>query len=149
MASLQLGTYNGDIRKCDKSSLITWNTDGNGEVITQFVEIENGSNIEHYIIVLDNINDDFNYAKINDNYYFIEPVNNGSNTVNTFEFTLDYYYTFKDIILNTECIIERSASFSNAYLVDNDYIISSKTETITKAFPNSANNDTIVLMTVG
>lgn len=149
MASLRLGVYTGDNRVVDKSSNIQWAYTNN------FVELANGSNEEYKIIMLEIGSADYddvhecNYAEIDGEYYYVRPFTIGVNNLIQIECDIDYLHTFKDEIYNLECIVERSASSSNAYLYDPQYVVSTKTETITKQFPYGIENDSIILMTVG
>lgn len=149
MATLRLGVYTGDNRVVDKSSNIQWAYTNN------FVELANGSNEEYKIIMLEIGSADYddvhecNYAEIDGEYYFVRPFTIGVNNLIQIECDIDYLHTFKDAIYNLECIVERSASSSNAYLYDPQYVVSTKTETITKQFPYGIENDSIILMTVG
>lgn len=149
MASLRLGLYTGDTMVVDKSSNIQWAYTNN------FVELANGSNEEYKIIMLEIGSDDYddvhecNYAEIDGEYYYVRPFTIGVNNLIQIECDIDYLHTFKDEIYNLECIVERSASSSNAYLNDPEYVLSSKTYSLVKEFPNAIDNDTIILMTVG
>lgn len=147
MGQIKMGTFTGEPLALHKNNLIVWDSS-----YIDFSDLPNGSDIEQFTLQLDQDiteNQTKNYAEINGYYYFVEPVKIGSNSINNFEFTMDYLMSFQEDIENMECIIERSAKFSNAYLNDSNYVTSTKTETITKEFPNGMTDDTIILMTVG
>ena len=82
-------------------------------------------------------------------YYFISPnyqIDNQSIIVNLKE---DVLMSYKTELLAQTCTISRNENLANAYMYDDNYQILSYKNIVTKKFPVSLNNDTIILMTVG
>lgn len=80
---------------------------------------------------------DFNYAKLDEyNLYFfakILPSNIGTNH-NILHLELDPLMTYKNQILNLDCIIKRNTSKYNLYVEDEELQTLKKTQIQTKAF---------------
>lgn len=70
-------------------------------------------------------------------YYFvtdIQPIVGGRLQITL---KVDVLQSYADAIANTQAIIERSSSYGNSYIVDNDIVLSNKPNYQTIAFPKS------------
>lgn len=93
------------------------------------------------IIVVDTFDgfEKVNYAFIEQykRYYFvtdIQPIVGGRLQITL---KVDVLQSYADAIANTQAIIERSSSYGNSYIVDNDIVLSNKPNYQTTAFPKS------------
>lgn len=93
------------------------------------------------IIVVDTFDgfEKVNYAFIEQykRYYFvtdIQPIAGGRLQITL---KVDVLQSYSDSIANTEAIIERSSSYGNSYIVDNDIVLSNKPNYQTISFPKS------------
>lgn len=71
----------------------------------------------------------YNYAKINNNYYFITNHVIRTNRIHVISFELDVLYTFKDIINKTPIIASYESDYYDPYIVDNRIIPSMEIQT--------------------
>lgn len=81
-------------------------------------------------------------------YYYIENYRVENQTVRIIA-KVDVLMTYKTQILSNTCTISRNENLANAYMYDENYKLLSYKNIVTKKFPVSLNNDTIILMTVG
>lgn len=92
-----------------------------------------------------------NYCYIDElqRYYYIIDVN--AISYNMWELTLkcDVLMTFKEGIRNLVGTVDRQQNKYNGYIPDNQYKELAYTQITAKTFPNSMNNDSLILMTVG
>lgn len=93
------------------------------------------------IIVVDTFDgfEKVNYAFIEQykRFYFvtdIQPIVGGRLQITL---KVDVLQSYADAIANTQAIIERSSSYGNSYIVDNDIVLSNKPNYQTIAFPKS------------
>ena len=131
-------TNNADNRKVDKTSeLTTLRTLNN----VHFYRDENkgGPNLE---LAYDT--DIFNYAnycyiqELGHYYYMSEPVMSQQRI--TFSLTTDLLMSFKDDILELECIIARQENINNKYLDDNRLPVLNRQDVTTLEFPSGFEN---------
>lgn len=71
-------------------------------------------------------NDNFNYAKINSRYYFINGVESMTNNVWIVHLKLDVLATYKTEILNTTAFVSRAGNSYNKFLVDDFNTVATK-----------------------
>lgn len=88
------------------------------------------------------------YCTDTNKYYYIENYEVINQTVRI-QCKVDVLMTYKTQILNNTCTISRNENIANAYMYDENYKLLSYKNIVTKKFPVSLNNDTIILMTVG
>ena len=63
--------------------------------------------------------------------------------------TFDYLHNNKEKIYNSVQLVTRNAKNRNAYLVDNEMTFTNYDLIDCYEFPNTINNDSIILITVG
>lgn len=92
-----------------------------------------------------------NYMYIPDlnRYYFIDNIElmTGNNVY--ISGSVDVLMTYMADILNLKGTVKRSESLKNGYIIDENYKSVSYSQIVTKRFPNSMNQDSFILMTVG
>lgn len=94
---------------------------------------------------------EYNYAYIEDfgRYYFITSITAERADLWSFTLRTDVLMTYADDIRALTGTVDRQEHLRNGYLQDAQYQAKQYRQITTKAFPNSMNNDTIILMTVG
>lgn len=87
---------------------------------TYSIILKNETNIERPSIIIESNSDltDVNYMSINNMYYYAVP-SSVNNNIWRFDGVIDGLMSFKEDILNSQCVVERSASRYNKYLNDN------------------------------
>lgn len=92
-----------------------------------------------------------NYMYIPDlnRYYFIDNIElmTGNNVY--ISGSVDVLMSYMADILNIKGTVKRSESLKNGYIIDENYKSVSYSQIVTKRFPNSMNQDSFILMTVG
>lgn len=87
----------------------------------------------------------YNYMYISefDRYYFITDITNVSRNHWIINATVDVLFSFKNDILNTEGVIEKTEneSVANLYFDDGSYVLDSRKYNEIKEFPSGLNND--------
>lgn len=80
-----------------------------------------------------------NYAFIPDfnRYYFVTSISASPNGLWVVEMHEDVLMSFKDGILNSDVILNRSSDFRNYYLEDSELPVTNKTLNWTRIFPNT------------
>ena len=101
--------------------------------------IEENSNLSEY---------NYCYCDYTGRYYFCE-VTEDVTGFWMLKCKVDPLMTFKAGIRACTGTINRNANIANGYLMDPNYIAKSYKKIVTKAFPTSINQDSIILMTVG
>ena len=92
-----------------------------------------------------------NYMRIEryGRYYFVEKPVAVKNGVWELHCTSDPLMSFKDSLLNVSGTVTRSEVLYNGYLNDTEYKALAYRDVYTRAFPNSFNNDSLILLTIG
>lgn len=92
-----------------------------------------------------------NYMYIPDlnRYYFIDNIElmTGNNVY--ISGSVDVLMSYMADILNLKGTVKRAESLKNGYIIDENYKSVSYSQIVTKRFPNSMNQDSFILMTVG
>lgn len=92
----------------------------------------------------------YNYCQLDNRYYFINKIEYVDNKNVALYLSLDYFTTFKRIILNnTHGVIDRSGSNFNRYINDENLVLANQKRVQTKKFLKSfkANNNAILIVT--
>lgn len=148
MATAILYIINDDRRKADKnlSNIIKENVNITYKDATEFIRP---------IIVLDydgswNMRD-CNYIYLSDKnrYYFVEKHSFQKGQKVVFELLEDVRTSHKEGIRGLTCTVTRNENLKNGYLYDSNYSVYGYEQIVCKMFPNSINQDSIILMTVG
>ena len=130
---------NADNRKVDKTSeLTTLRTLTN----VHFYRDENKGGPALELAYDQTIFEDANYCyiqELNHYYYMSEPTMSQQRI--TFSLTSDLLMTFKDDILDLECIIARQESEYNTYLNDNRLPVLNRHDVTTLLFPSGFSDD--------
>lgn len=92
-----------------------------------------------------------NYMRIEryGRYYFVEKPIAVKNGVWELHCTSDPLMSFKGSLLNVSGTVTRSEVLYNGYLNDTEYKALAYRDVYTRAFPNSFNNDSLILLTIG
>ena len=148
MATVILGNYSCEYNRVDKTNYI--NLDHNTLTTTDL--FDTGTDEDKYIFIVDGNIDTFkqyNYCKIDNNFYFLEPYKVLDGGMCEMMATFDYLYNNKEQIYNSVQLVTRNAKNRNAYLVDNEMTFTNYDLIDCYEFPNAINNDSIILITVG
>ena len=148
MATVILGNYSCEYNRVDKTNYI--NLDHN--TLTAADLFDTGTDEDKYIFIVDGTIDTFkqyNYCKIDNNFYFLEPYKVLDGGMCEMMATFDYLYNNKEQIYNSVQLVTRNAKNRNAYLVDNEMTFTNYDLIDCYEFPNAINNDSIILITVG
>ena len=148
MATIILGTYTCEYNRVDKTNYI--NLDHNTLTTTDL--FDTGTDEDKYIFIVDGNIDTFkqyNYCKIDNNFYFLDPYKVLDGGMCEMMATFDYLYNNKEQIYNSVQLVTRNAKNRNAYLVDNEMTFTNYDLIDCYEFPNAINNDSIILITVG
>ena len=148
MATVILGNYSCEYNRVDKTNYI--NLDNN--TLTAADLFDTGTDEDKYIFIVDGNIDTFkqyNYCKIDNNFYFLEPYKVLEGGMCEMMATFDYLYNNKEKIYNSVQLVTRNAKNRNAYLVDNEMTFTNYDLIDCYEFPNAINNDSIILITVG
>lgn len=95
---------------------------------------------------------DYNYFYIPElsRYYYKTDIKGVSNNLIELSLDCDLLMSFKDEFLLSDCIVERNETKGNVYIADSMYPIESRTNVVTKKFPNALSNTaSMVLITIG
>ena len=117
--------------------------------------IKNETNITRPTIILTgDISNNMNYVYIPkfNRYYYIVDKKSINNEMYEIFLEVDVLMSFKEIILNLHCIIDKQQDLSNInkYYNDGSFIVSSKEFIKTINFPNGFNeNGEFILITAG
>lgn len=148
MAKANLYIVKDDKRKADKnlSNVIKENVNITYKDATEFIRP---------IIVLDydgswNMRD-CNYIYLSDKnrYYFVEKHSFQKGQKVVFELLVDVRTSHKEGIRALTCTVTRNENLKNGYLHDSNYSVYAYEQIVCKMFPNTINQDSIILMTVG
>ena len=148
MAAVILGNYSCEYNRVDKTNYI--NLDNN--TLTTVDLFDTGTDEDKYIFIMDGTIDTFkqyNYCSIDGNFYFLEPYKVLDGGMCEMMATFDYLYNNKEKIYNSVQLVSRNAKNRNAYLVDNEMTFTNYDLIDCYEFPNTINNDSIILITVG
>ena len=148
MATIILGNYSCEYNRVDKTNYI--NLDHN--TLTASDLFDTGTDEDKYIFIVDGNIDTFkqyNYCKIDNNFYFLEPYKVLDGGMCEMLAAFDYLYNNKEQIYNSVQLVTRNAKNRNAYLVDNEMTFTNYDLIDCYEFPNAINNDSIILITVG
>lgn len=148
MATANLYIITDDRRKADKnlSNIIKENVNITYKDATEFIRP---------IIVLDYDSSwnmrDCNYIYLSDKnrYYFVENHSFQKGQKVVFELLEDVRTSHKEGIHGLTCTVTRNENLKNGYLHDSNYSVYAYEQIVCKMFPNSINQDSIILMTVG
>ena len=140
-------TMNKDMRYVDKTDALSSATHINVKLKKKPNNLKN-FNLE---LEMDVDTFTFNYCYIPkfNRWYFVGEPTSIYNDIMQVPLTCDLLYTYKDKILNSTQIVERSSSNGNAYLVDNEIATLAYDTIECYKFPKAINNDSIILITVG
>ena len=148
MAKANLYIINDDKRKADKnlSNVIKENVNITYKDATEFIRP---------IIILDydgswNMRD-CNYIYLSDKnrYYFVEKHSFQKGQKVVYELLVDVRTSHKEGLRALTCTVTRNENLKNGYLHDVNYSVYAYEQIVCKMFPNSINQDSIILMTVG
>lgn len=114
----------------------------NTEILKPFIEVTN--------ISLDELTT-ANYMYIPDlnRYYFIDNMELMEGRRVYISGSVDVLMSYLESILNIRGTVKRAESLKNGYIIDENYKSVSYSQITTKRFPNSMNEDSFILMTVG
>lgn len=106
------------------------------------------------ILIHGDISNDINYAYIEKwgRYYYVRDKKSLNNGIYEINLTVDVLMSFKQKILNLQCIIDKQQDLTNInkYYNDGSFIVSSKEFIETINFPNGFNdNGEFILITAG
>lgn len=106
------------------------------------------------ILIHGDISNDINYAYIEKwgRYYYVRDKKSLNNGIYEVNLTVDVLMSFKEKILNLQCIIDKQQDSTNInkYYNDGSFIVSSKEFIETINFPNGFNdNGEFILITAG
>ena len=124
-------------------------------LIEKNVKLKNETNIIRPTIILTgDISNNMNYVYIPkfNRYYYIVDKKSINNEMYEIYLEVDVLMSFKEIILNLHCIIDKQQDLSNInkYYNDGSFIVSSKEFIKTINFPNGFNeNGEFILITAG
>ena len=124
-------------------------------LIEKNVKLKNETNIIRPTIILTgDISNNMNYVYIPkfNRYYYIVDKKSINNEMYEIFLEVDVLMSFKEIILNLHCIIDKQQDLSNInkYYNDGSFIVSSKEFIKTINFPNGFNdNGEFILITAG
>ena len=92
-----------------------------------------------------------NYMYIPDlnRYYFIDNMELMTGGKVYISGSVDVLMSYMESILNIRGTVKRAESLKNGYIIDENYKSVSYSQITTKRFPNSMNEDSFILMTVG
>lgn len=93
----------------------------------------------------------YNYAYISEygRYYYIDDITLLPGGKMQLTLSVDVLMTYADDIKNLVGTVDRSQSKFNGYIVDDKYKSVAYRQIVAKKFPNSMENDSLILMTVG
>ena len=108
------------------------------------------TNITLRIQTTDNLSE-YNYAYVSEygRYYVIDRIETTPTGYWVLSCRCDVLMSFKTQILNLRGTVTRSESLYNGYLNDSAYKALAYRDVYTRAFPNSFNNDSLILLTIG
>lgn len=89
------------------------------------------------------------YIETTQKYYYINPDYKIENHIVTVSLKEDVLMSLKSQLLQQTCTVSRNQKIGNAYMYDDAYQLLAYKNIVTKAFPNSIDDNTIILMTVG
>lgn len=124
-------------------------------LIEKNVKLKNETNITKPTIILKgDISNNMNYVYIPkfNRYYYIVDKKSINNEMYEIFLEVDVLMSFKEIILNLHCIIDKQQDLTNInkYYNDGSFIVSSKEFVKTINFPNGFNeNGEFILITAG
>ena len=124
-------------------------------LIEKNVKLKNETNITRPTIILTgDISNNMNYVYIPkfNRYYYIVDKKSINNEMYEIFLEVDVLMSFKEIILNLHCIIDKQQDLTNInkYYNDGSFIVSSKEFIKTINFPNGFNeNGEFILITAG
>lgn len=118
--------------------------------LSRDLNIPNDVNVHEFDAVITKEGFNYNYAYIGylHRYYHVEVTHINAAQYRA-HFTCDYAKTFADVIENIETNVIRSESAFNGYLSDGQLQTYAYEQIVCKQFPNSMNDDSIILMTIG
>lgn len=138
------------INKSD-TNVVYKTLDNESEPIT--ILLKNDTSIIKPVFTLtgSNFNYASNYIYVEElgRYYFITDVVKLAGGIVQLSCEVDVLMSFREEILNLNGTVARSESLYNGYLIDNQYQTFSYENIVTKKFPNSMDNDSVILMTMG
>lgn len=104
-----------------------------------------------FIVAVDKVTSNLNYCYCPTfkRYYYIKNINYLSGGRAVLTCAVDVLMTWKDNIKSITGTVDRNENINNGYLMDNNYKAYAYKKIVCKEFPNSMDNNTIILMTVG
>ena len=94
-------------------------------------------------------NANYLYDNATDRYYYIENISMEDGGRCTLYCNVDVLMSFSNEIKKVVGTIDRNENKKNGYLYDSNYKAYAYNQIVTKRFPNSMNDDSIILITVG
>lgn len=94
----------------------------------------------------------YNYVYIPElsRYYYIVSYKGVSNALVEIALECDLLMSWKDEFITSDCTIERNETRGNVYVSDSLFPIESRTQTVTKKFPNALSDTaSMLLITIG
>ena len=94
----------------------------------------------------------YNYAYIPElsRYYYVVSYKGVSNALVEITLECDLLMSWKDEFILSDCTIERNETRGNVYISDSMFPVESRTQTVTKKFPNALSNSaSMLLITIG
>lgn len=98
-----------------------------------------------------NYNDYYNYAYIPSlgKYYYVAAPTKAMGDTVLLQLTEDVIMTLKEKIKTLTCTVAKNENVADAYLFDDAYKVKAYRDIVTQPFPNSLDQNSIVLMTLG
>ena len=117
------------------------NKDISTEILTVDGTLKNECAISNPMIRLqatsDIVNANYAYIPTFKRYYFVNKVTSLANGLWLLDLSCDVLMSFKDSILDLECVVSRSSSSYNSYFNDDEFSCYNNDRVQTKIFPNS------------
>lgn len=136
--------------KSDKNVILKeLTTEKENIVITQKIDTSIIKPI--FLLSATTYDNNYNYVYVEelDRYYYINDVVKVGGGIVELHCECDVLMSFREEILNLSGTIARSETLKNGYLIDGSYQTYCYENIVTKKFPNSMTNDSVILMTMG
>lgn len=110
------------------------------DILSPIININTTENLSSY---------NYMYIERYGRYYYINNIKILNNNLWEIKGTVDVLKTYENGIRKLYGTVTRNENFYNGYLVDSQFTSTNYRQIVTKKFPNSMENDTFILMTVG